>query len=535
MAPESCSACGAPISPGADVAGLCPACLLSRATDPSTPDDRLHLLLLPSGTAIGPFRITRFLGRGGMAAVYEAHEDRLKRQVAVKVLAPEFLHDRKFAHDFQEEARLLARLEHPNIVPIYAAGVDDGMPWLSMRLMPGGTIERILDGRMTLERALPILRSVAAALDYAHARGVIHRDVKPSNILLNEAGHVCMADFGLARLMTRSPAVTTRGLIVGTPQYMAPEQALDEPLDHRCDLYSLGVVAYEMLCGVRPFDGASAMAVITKHISERVPAPSSYGVSRATAHVLLKALEKKPAQRWPTAAALVNALEASGQKTVPWKTVGVGASAAAAVAIYMGMRPPSGSSGFPPAAVATTSVMATSTSSMVVQSGPKVGSPPPSTSAPVKGETTGVSRIRPTTTVSPKASVPVAVPPTTTSMNAVSSSTSSEITTSIPPTTSLVPTTVSPDVIFPPNRTYGPEPMYPQIARAAKLEGDVLLEVRVDIGGRVTDARVLKSDNKIFEDAATKAVLQYRYNPQRRNGQPEPAIVQEKVSFRLAQ
>jgi eukaryotic-like serine/threonine-protein kinase len=227
-------------------------------------------------------------------------------------------------------------------VPIYSAGIDDGIPWLSMRLLPGGTIATMLGSRLTLNRAIPILREIAAALDYAHAHGVIHRDVKPSNVLLDESGHVCVADFGLARLMTGDRVHTSTGIIVGTVQYMAPEQALDKPLDHRCDLYSLGVVAYEMLSGVRPFDGASPMAIVTKHIKEPVPAPARYGVSDATARVLLRALEKNPADRWPTAKAFVDALEASAQTRVPQpsrRAVAAGVTIAAVALLIWSIGP----------------------------------------------------------------------------------------------------------------------------------------------------------------------------------------------------
>ena len=245
-----CSTCGAIISLSSLSSGLCPACLLSGVLPENrTPSDDTLVAGLDDGSTLGPFRVVGLLGQGGMASVYEVHEPRLNRAVALKVLPPEFLHDETFAHRFEQEARVVARLEHPNIVPIYASGIDDGMPWVSMRLLSGGTLSELLLHRrpMPPDRVVHLLSGVAKAIDYAHTRGVIHRDIKPSNILLDDAGHVCVADFGVARLMERGVGITTAsGTVVGTPQYMAPEQALGQRPDRPCDIYSL--VSSPMRC-----------------------------------------------------------------------------------------------------------------------------------------------------------------------------------------------------------------------------------------------------------------------------------------------
>jgi len=266
---------------------------------------------ISDGTNLGPFRILGPLGRGGMASVYRAFEPGLERSVAIKVLPPEYLHDPTFAERFRREAQVIARLEHPHIIPIYAYGIDQGMPWMSMRLLSGGSLSSRLKsgGRLPQTRSLEILRGVASALDYAHAAGVIHRDVKPQNILIDEHEHVYLADFGIAKMVEGAPGLTQTGMITGTPQYMAPEQALGSALDHRADIYSLGVVAYECLTGRVPFTADTPLAVLMKHLRDPIPLPPVSEVPEPLAHVLLKALAKAPGDRWPTARAFIDGLQ----------------------------------------------------------------------------------------------------------------------------------------------------------------------------------------------------------------------------------
>ena len=262
-----------------------------------------------------------------MATVYEAYEAApLERVVALKVLPPEFLHDEKFATRFTQEARIAALLEHPSIVPVYASGVDDGIPWMSMRLLNGGSLADLLtlspDG-LGIERTITILRGIAEALDYAHARGVVHRDVKSSNILLDEADRPYVGDFGLAHLLESRERLTQSRMLMGTPHYMAPEQGRGLTVDHRCDIYSLGIVAYEMLTGTTPFRGRSAAAILMQHERDPVPVPARTLVTEAQFIVLKKALAKQREERWQTATEFVDALEMGVPASQPHPRAGL--------------------------------------------------------------------------------------------------------------------------------------------------------------------------------------------------------------------
>ena len=270
-----------------------------------------------SGETFGSYRIIEPLGRGGMASVYKAYEAALDRYVALKVLPGEFLHDETFAERFRREAKVVARLEHPNIIPIHAFGIEGGIPWMAMRLISGGALSSLLRGRrLAHDRITTILRGVADALDYAHGKGVVHRDVKPQNILLDEAERVYLADFGIAKMVEGSGALTQTGMITGTPQYMAPEQATGHPVDQRVDIYALGVVAYEMLTGRVPFAADTPVAVLMKHVTEPMPIPPPSAVPEPLVRALLRCMAKKPEDRWPTAGAFVRALQ-QGLAEVP--------------------------------------------------------------------------------------------------------------------------------------------------------------------------------------------------------------------------
>jgi tRNA A-37 threonylcarbamoyl transferase component Bud32 len=266
---------------------------------------------LAPGSTFGPYKILEPLGRGGMASVFKAYEPGLDRYVALKVLPAQSVQDEASAERFRREAKVIARLEHPNITPIHNFGIDQAsqIPWMAMRLISGGTLSSRLTMRMTPQRAVAILRGVADALDYAHGKGVMHRDVKPANILLDEAGRVYLADFGIARLVEGATALTAAGLISGTPAYMAPEQATGLTLDHRVDIYALGVVAYEVLAGKVPFAAENPIDVLMKHVQSSVPVIPD--LPAPVMEALLKALAKKPQDRWESAGALVSALEST--------------------------------------------------------------------------------------------------------------------------------------------------------------------------------------------------------------------------------
>ena len=265
---------------------------------------------LAPGSTFGNFRIIEPLGRGGMAAVHKAYEPALDREVALKVLPAEFMHDPGFAERFEREAKIVAKLEHRHIVPIYTFGIDENIPWMAMRLVPGGTLADLLKrGRLDHERGLWVLKESAEALDYAHTQGVLHRDVKPQNILLDSQGHVYLADFGIAKIVEGSSVITKSGVITGTPQYMSPEQWRGENVDRRTDIYALGVMAYELFAGRVPFSADTPAAMMTKHLMDPIPIPSRDEVPESLLRPLLKCLDKNPEVRWPSASSFVRALE----------------------------------------------------------------------------------------------------------------------------------------------------------------------------------------------------------------------------------
>ncbi len=267
--------------------------------------------ILTPGATFGHYRIIEPIGRGGMASVFRAYEAALDRFVALKVLPPEFLHEPTFAARFEREAKVIAKLEHPNIIPIFAFGIEQGIPWMAMRLIGGGSLSGALkDQQVPRPRAVEIIRAVADALTYAHAQGVVHRDVKPQNILLDEQGRVYLADFGIARIVEGGPSITRTGMVSGTPQYMAPEQATGKGMDHRVDVYALGVVSYELFTGSAPFSADTPVAVLMKQISAEIPIPPPDLVPKSMLGPLLKSLAKDPEERWDTPAEFADALQA---------------------------------------------------------------------------------------------------------------------------------------------------------------------------------------------------------------------------------
>lgn len=222
---------------------------------------------------IGRYQVKSELGRGGMATVYKAYDPRFEREVAVKVLPREMLHDPQFRVRFEREAKTVASLEHSAIVPVYDVGEEDGQPYFVMRYMTGGSLsERIHSSSLSIADTARIIDRLSSALDEAHAKGIVHRDLKPGNILFDHAGEPYVSDFGIAKIaQSQGSATVTGGGIVGTPAYMSPEQAQGDKVDGRSDIYALGVIVFEMLTGRQPYEADTPMAVVVKHITDPVP------------------------------------------------------------------------------------------------------------------------------------------------------------------------------------------------------------------------------------------------------------------------
>ena len=261
------------------------------------------------GSKFAGYTVVSRLGRGGMATVYLVREPGLARLVALKVLPEQMVDDERFAALFEKEARTVAGLDHPNIIPLFRYGIDEDVPWMALRYVDGGDLSARLAARpLATAEGLTILRSVAAALDYAHRKGVIHRDLKPQNILLTEDGAAYLADFGIAKLLEGTSA-HSGSRVIGTPTYMAPEQALGKPVGAYTDVYALGVICFQWLTGSVPFDADTPYAVLLKHVNEPPP-PTAMGLlAPDVARVIDRALAKDPQERFPTAGALILALE----------------------------------------------------------------------------------------------------------------------------------------------------------------------------------------------------------------------------------
>jgi len=257
-------------------------------------------------TRIGRYEILDEIGRGGFATVYKARDTKLKRDVALKVLHPQLTTDPQFVQRFHQEAEAAAKIEHPHIVTIYDVGEEDGQHYLAMTLLPGRTLDKwLVGGPLPAERAISIVEQIAEALDAIRAQGLVHRDVKPGNIMVDDAGQATLLDFGIVRA-AEGTQITKTMAVLGTPTYMAPEQAEPEgaaDVDWRADVYALGVVAYEMLVGQPPFIGKSSTAVLYKHVHEAPPAPTRLNpaLPPRLEPVLLKGLAKRREDRFQRA------------------------------------------------------------------------------------------------------------------------------------------------------------------------------------------------------------------------------------------
>jgi len=263
------------------------------------------------GSELLGYRIETLLGRGGMSVVYRAEDTRLKRKVALKLLAPEMAEDERFRERFLRESERAASLDHPNIVPIYEAGEVDGQLYIAMRYVAGGDFKAFLreEGRLEPKRALSLLAQVADALDAAHEAGLVHRDVKPGNVLLDSREHCYLSDFGLTKQVSSESGFTATGQITGTIEYVAPEVIEGKKIDARADLYSLGCMLFECLAGEPPFHRDSELAVLWAHVNEPPPKLSERRpeLGEELDAVLAKALAKSPEKRSPHCRDLVDA------------------------------------------------------------------------------------------------------------------------------------------------------------------------------------------------------------------------------------
>lgn len=261
------------------------------------------------GKTLGQYTIQEEAGRGGMATVYLATQTSMNRSVAIKVLPPHFLHDPSFLERFKREVEVISQLEHPHILPIYEFGEADGMPYIAMRYLGGGSMAQMIRrGVPDLDELVRPMRQISQALDYAHLQGIIHRDLKPGNIMLDEGGNAYLSDFGIARVMGSD---LTGSAIIGTPAYMSPEQANGIAIDGRSDIYSLGVVLFELITGREPYQAETPMALLLKHLNEPMPPARDFreGISDSVEEVLAKSTAKDPDERYSSAKEMSDAFE----------------------------------------------------------------------------------------------------------------------------------------------------------------------------------------------------------------------------------
>src|SRR5712691_9162364 len=271
------------------------------------------------GTVLGTCTLKKIIGQGGMGAVFLAQQSRPRRQVAVKVLLPmTSLTSNQlaaFLERFRRETDAAASLEHPNIMPVYEYGERDGLAYLVMPYISGGTLRDIMEreGQLILPKVINYLEQLAAALDFAHARGVIHRDIKPANILLTQEGRLLLTDFGLVKIVTEEGQAQVRltgaGAPVGTPDYMSPEQVMGHEVDGRADLYSLGIILFQMLTATTPFQGETPMQIAAQQLHGQPPAPRRFrqDLPASAEQVILKALSKRPSDRYANGLELATA------------------------------------------------------------------------------------------------------------------------------------------------------------------------------------------------------------------------------------
>jgi serine/threonine-protein kinase len=296
------------VPPGGGAAGAAPTVASAAATA-----SRLG----PGSVLAGRYEIRQQLGAGGMGVVYRAFDRQLKEPVAIKTLKPELLGDATLLERFKQEIRLARRISHPNVVRTHDLGEADGTYFITMEFVEGTSLDELLKrrGSLPVDVTLAIGRQLCRALEVAHSQGVVHRDIKPQNLVVDAKGFLKVMDFGIARLVEgRQPpgeGLTAEGSIIGTPEYMAPEQLMGQAVDGRTDLYAAGVVLFECATGRRLFSGSSFATLLLKQVQDPPPDPRSIvpALPEAFATIILKALAKRPEDRWQTAGEFSQALE----------------------------------------------------------------------------------------------------------------------------------------------------------------------------------------------------------------------------------
>ena len=265
-----------------------------------------------TGKQLGRYQVVSPLGEGGMAAVYKAYQPGMDRYVALKILPQQYARDAEFTGRFEQEAKVIAKLQHPHILAVHDYGKADDYTYIVMPIVETGTLADLLRGDrpIDLSRIRIVMTQLGDALDYAHSQGLIHRDVKPSNVLIDNRGNCLLTDFGIAKMIGGTKHFTQTGGIVGTPHYMSPEQGGGDPLTPQSDIYALGVLLYEMATGRVPFDAETPMAVVIKHMTDPLPPPRKINpdISPALESVILKAMAKRPQDRFDSAADMVRAV-----------------------------------------------------------------------------------------------------------------------------------------------------------------------------------------------------------------------------------
>ncbi|MGC8877992.1 MAG: protein kinase domain-containing protein [Anaerolineae bacterium] len=274
-----------------------------------------------SGVTLGSYRLVEKIGQGAVSVVYRAYQPSLERWVAVKVLDPAYVaQDQQFIARFRREAKAIAALRHPNILIVYDCGEQNGLEYIAMEYVAGGALTKRLTGEpFPWKRAVGLALGIGQALVFAHSRGIIHRDVKPGNVLLPTEDWPLLADFGLVKLKHAKQSWTDPGMPVGTPAYISPEQALGGEVDHRTDIYALGVMLFEMVTGQVPFQATKTFDMLLKHISEPPPSPRALvpEIPEALEHIILRALAKEPDERYQDMANMVADMETLG----PFSTI----------------------------------------------------------------------------------------------------------------------------------------------------------------------------------------------------------------------